>query len=69
MKKNRALARLLLPSALGVGGLYLLPFFLTLCQSLTGPGGGLSFGCKTVSVTCLPQFDSWSGSLESGLCT
>ena len=42
MKKNRALARLLLPSALGVGGLYLLPFFLTLCQSLTGPGGGLS---------------------------
>ena len=43
MKKNRALARLLLPSALGVGGLYLLPFFLTLCQSLTGPGGGLSF--------------------------
>ena len=42
MKKNRALTRLLLPSALGVGGLYLLPFFLTLCQSLTGPGGGLS---------------------------
>lgn len=42
MRKDRALAPLLLPSALGVALFYLLPFFLALRQSLTGQGGGFS---------------------------